>query len=178
MVPFRRGIPITDPTASLGQDMRRTETDGFTEYLQWSGRGSNPQPQHCERCALPIELPPLKCFHSSLCVFCSSSVYPSDLFRLYSIFRGLSSGSRTSRTSSGIFEQPSELPGQGENGSIIRRRRLNFIVKVDSRQGLGESPENSLGMIRVFCSTPLRCGFGFESWSRGGDIRELVPGRG
>ena len=24
-------------------------------------------------------------------------------------------------------------------------------------------------MIRVFCSTPLRCGFGFESWSRGGD---------
>ena len=25
---------------------------------QWSGRGSNPQPQHCERCALPIELPP------------------------------------------------------------------------------------------------------------------------
>ena len=28
-------------------------------YVQWSGRGSNPQPQHCERCALPIELPPL-----------------------------------------------------------------------------------------------------------------------
>src|SRR4051794_6154017 len=25
---------------------------------EWSGRGSNPQPQHCERCALPIELPP------------------------------------------------------------------------------------------------------------------------
>ncbi len=25
---------------------------------QWSGRGSNPQPPHCERGALPIELPP------------------------------------------------------------------------------------------------------------------------
>ena len=42
---------------------------------------------------------------------------------------------------------------------------------------LGESPENSLGMIRVFCSTPLRCGFGFESWSRGGDD-ESSHGRG
>lgn len=25
---------------------------------EWSGRGSNPRPQHCERCALPVELPP------------------------------------------------------------------------------------------------------------------------
>src|SRR5271157_6135403 len=40
-----------------------------------------------------------------------------------------------------------------------------------------ESPENSLGMIRVFCSTPLRCGFGFESWSQGGDD-ERSHGRG
>ena len=27
-------------------------------YHEWSGRGSNPQPPHCERGALPIELPP------------------------------------------------------------------------------------------------------------------------
>jgi transposase-like protein len=32
-----------------------------------------------------------------------------------------------------------------------------------------QSPENSLGMIRILCSTPLRCGFGFESWPQGGD---------
>src|SRR5271157_1062890 len=32
-------------------------------------------------------------------------------------------------------------------------------------------------MIRVFCSTPLRCGFGFESWSQGGDD-ESSHGRG
>ena len=35
---------------------------GFgVSWNEWSGRGSNPQPQHCERCALPIELPPLVC---------------------------------------------------------------------------------------------------------------------
>jgi hypothetical protein len=37
MVPFRRGIPIPDPTASLGrglgQGTRRTEAGGFAEYL-------------------------------------------------------------------------------------------------------------------------------------------------
>ena len=33
MVTFRRGIPITNPTASLGQGTRRTKADGFTEYL-------------------------------------------------------------------------------------------------------------------------------------------------
>ena len=27
-------------------------------FSMWSGRGSNPQPLHCERSALPIELPP------------------------------------------------------------------------------------------------------------------------
>src|SRR5208337_1520907 len=43
------------------------------------------------------------------------------------------------------------------------------IGLADWGDALRESPENSLGMIRVFCSTPLRCGFGFESWSRGGD---------
>ena len=43
------------------------------------------------------------------------------------------------------------------------------IGLADRGDALRESPENSLGMIRVFCSTPLRCGFGFESWSRGGD---------
>src|SRR5271157_4336516 len=42
---------------------------------------------------------------------------------------------------------------------------------------LRESPQNSLGMIRVFCFTPLRCGFGFESWSQGGDD-ESSHGRG
>jgi len=47
----------------------------------------------------------------------------------------------------------------------------------EMRVAAGESPENSLGMIRVFCSTPLRCGFGFESCSRGGDD-ESSQGRG
>ena len=28
-------------------------------WLQWSGGGSNSQPSHCERDALPVELPPL-----------------------------------------------------------------------------------------------------------------------
>ena len=44
MVTFRRGIPITDPTASLGrglgQGTRRTEAGGFTEYLPFSVRNS------------------------------------------------------------------------------------------------------------------------------------------
>ena len=39
---------------------------------------------------------------------------------------------------------------------------------------LRESPENSLGMIRVFCSTPLGCGFGFESWSGEGMMKILT----
>ena len=37
MVTFRRGIPITNPTASLGRSLgqgtRRTEAGGFAEYL-------------------------------------------------------------------------------------------------------------------------------------------------
>src|SRR5437016_5658607 len=35
------------------------DAEGFV--AKWSGRGSNPHPQHCERCALPIELPPRLC---------------------------------------------------------------------------------------------------------------------
>ena len=52
----------------------------------------------------------------------------------------------------------------------------NSVCDADPRRPR-ESPENSLGMIRVFCPTPLRCGFGFESWSRGGDD-ESSHGRG
>jgi transposase len=50
-----------------------------------------------------------------------------------------------------------------------------FLLDASAHDGRDprESPENSLGMIRVFCSTPLRCGFGFESWSRGGDGRKF-----
>jgi hypothetical protein len=33
-----------------------TSAEGTKE--KWSRRGSNPQPQHCERCALPVELRP------------------------------------------------------------------------------------------------------------------------
>ena len=35
--------------------------------------------------------------------------------------------------------------------------------------GVRDIRENSLGMIRVFCSTSSLCGFGFESRSQGGD---------
>jgi hypothetical protein len=30
----------------------------FQGVKWWSGRGSNPRPRHCERRALPTELPP------------------------------------------------------------------------------------------------------------------------
>ena len=59
--------------------MFRQTTDGPLSRLfkiglfcrkQWSGGGSNSQPRHCERRALPVELPPQKkklfCFHSCL----------------------------------------------------------------------------------------------------------------
>ena len=52
-----------------------------------------------------------------------------------------------------------------------------LVTHGDRQLSIRESPENSLGMIGVFCSTPLRCGFGFESWSRGGDD-ESSHGRG
>ena len=37
---------------------RRLAIEIVLAGLKWSGRGSNPQPLHCERSALPIELPP------------------------------------------------------------------------------------------------------------------------
>ena len=51
-----------DPTgsrkAATGLDECRQTTDRPHKDPKWSGRGSNPQPPHCERGALPIELPP------------------------------------------------------------------------------------------------------------------------
>jgi hypothetical protein len=49
-----------NPVALVISRNRKTRTGPF-ESSEWSGRGSNPQPQHCERCALPIELPPRGC---------------------------------------------------------------------------------------------------------------------
>ena len=40
----------------LGPGALRSGTEDCPE--KWSGRGSNPQPPHCERGALPVELPP------------------------------------------------------------------------------------------------------------------------
>ena len=48
--------------------MNRGTTNGFDECLQWSGGGSNSRPLHCERSALPAELPPQKyCTVIGLC---------------------------------------------------------------------------------------------------------------
>ena len=58
----------------------------------------------------------------------------------------------------GLHQGGSTLAGWYDDMELLtaHTRRL-------ARSRVRESPENSLGMIRVFCSTPLRCGFGFES---------------
>jgi site-specific DNA recombinase len=48
-----------DALEILNEPQKKNRRDGGSNSsLWWSRRGSNPQPQHCERCALPIELRP------------------------------------------------------------------------------------------------------------------------
>src|SRR5271166_2281890 len=67
MVPFRRGIPITDPTASLGrglgQGTRRTEAGGFTEYLRLGEPSAAYIPAALSRTG--IELLPISLAHAT-----------------------------------------------------------------------------------------------------------------
>jgi hypothetical protein len=72
-------------------DISRCLSSGY----EWSGRGSNPQPQHCERCALPIELPPRSvCLPVLYVAFPASFSYPISS-RICRCFRTSSGVSRT-----------------------------------------------------------------------------------
>ncbi len=59
--PFRRGCrrdKARQQKHAHGAESRAMVVNVESLDRKWSGGESNPRPQHCERCALPTELPP------------------------------------------------------------------------------------------------------------------------